>query len=132
MPVVDTHCPVSCSAGTWGLHITHRGEVYPCGFAIELGNRKFLAGIVSKKISLLNIWQNSEVLHKWRHAGKSLEYQNCLHYGRGCWGGCMVNAWAYTGALSAMDPYCPLHKSNIKHLQPQIPFQDTICPLSIS
>lgn len=111
VPVLDPDRPISCAAGLWGLHVTHTGEVYPCGFAIEMieqGRRRFLAGQISHETSLLRLWRESDVLREWRLAGKCAQCQGCEHYGRGCWGGCCVSAWAATRSLSAMDPYCPL------------------------
>jgi len=111
VPILDPARPVSCAAGLWGLHITHTGEVYPCGFAIEMqkdGRRPFLAGTLSAETSLLAIWRERAVFREWRTAGKSDHCRGCRHYGRACWGGCCVSAWAATGNLSGMDPYCPL------------------------
>jgi MoaA/NifB/PqqE/SkfB family radical SAM enzyme len=108
IPILDPERPISCAAGLWGLHIAHTGEVYPCGFAIEMGSQRFLAGKISKQTSLLKVWRESDVFREWRLAGKSVQCQQCEHYCQGCWGGCCVSAWATTGQLAGMDPYCPL------------------------
>jgi radical SAM protein with 4Fe4S-binding SPASM domain len=108
IPILDPARPVSCAAGLWGLHITHTGEVYPCGFAIEMGNERFLAGKLSTETSLQYVWRESDVFRDWRLAGKPAQCQQCEHYRHGCWGGCCVSAWAATGQLAGMDPYCPL------------------------
>jgi len=106
LPNYDPGRPFSCGAGLWGFAVTHQGEVYPCGFTIDVGDGKpFLAGRISDERSLLEIWRESEVLRRWRNAGKPAECRACAHYGASCWGGCMVQAWMSHGSLSAMDPY---------------------------
>jgi radical SAM protein with 4Fe4S-binding SPASM domain len=108
VPILDPDRPISCAAGLWGLHITHTGEIYPCGFAIEMGNRRFLAGKISTNTPLLKVWRESDIFREWRLAGKSAQCRRCEHYQRGCWGGCCVSAWTTAGQLAGMDPYCPL------------------------
>ncbi len=88
VPIFDINRPTSCGAPMWGVHVTHTGEVFPCGFAQEAGKGKqFLAGVVSHEHSLLDIWLHSEVLYQVRHAGKDERCQQCDDYGHGCWGG---------------------------------------------
>jgi radical SAM protein with 4Fe4S-binding SPASM domain len=106
LPIYDPERPFSCGAGLWGFAVTHLGEVYPCGFATDIDNSRFLAGIISAKQSLLDIWLNSPVLKEWRHAGKSADCVSCNDYKYTCWGGCMVQAWMTKGQLNAPDPYC--------------------------
>lgn len=106
LPNFDGERPFSCGAGLWGFAVTHLGEVYPCGFTIDLhAPRSFHAGTISRETSLLEIWQHSSVLREWRHAGKSPQCQACDYYRRTCWGGCMVQALVTHGRLNAMDPY---------------------------
>lgn len=113
LPIYDRGRPFSCGAGLWGFAVTHLGEVYPCGFAIEIGKPpRFLAGIISQETSLLDIWLRSPVLREWRYAGKSSECKLCQHYQRTCWGGCMIQAYVVKGSLSALDPYCLKHEKN--------------------
>jgi len=107
VPVFDVHHSASCGASMWGVHVTHRGEVYPCGFAQEInGGVTFLSGQITPEVSLLDIWLNSQVLASVRDAGKSEKCQACGHYGHGCWGGCWVMGWHATGRVSGMDSYC--------------------------
>jgi radical SAM protein with 4Fe4S-binding SPASM domain len=107
LPIYDPGRPFSCGAGLWGFAVTHLGEVYPCGFSIEIGSPpRFLVGVVSQESGLLDLWLHSPVLHEWRHAGKAIECQQCSHYPRTCWGGCMIQAYVARGSLSAIDPYC--------------------------
>jgi len=108
LPIYDPERPFSCGAGLWGFAVTHQGEVYPCGFTMDLQTpRSFLAGVISPQSSLLDIWLHTPVLNEWRHAGKSTKCQACDHYRSTCWGGCMVQAYVINGRLNAMDPYCP-------------------------
>ncbi len=107
VPIYDLHRPVSCGAPLWGVHVTHTGEVYPCGFVQEADKEKtFLAGTITHGNSLLDIWLHSEVLKNVKYAGKSDECNSCKDYGKGCWGGCWVVAWVKTGKINGMDPYC--------------------------
>jgi radical SAM protein with 4Fe4S-binding SPASM domain len=107
LPIYDPGRPFSCGAGLWGFAVTHLGEVYPCGFSIEIGKPpRFLVGVISQETSLLDLWLHSPVLSEWRHAGKASECQQCQHYQRTCWGGCMVQAYVARESLSALDPYC--------------------------
>lgn len=114
VPVYDMHNPVSCGAPWFGVHITHTGEVYPCGFVQEadphgsggIKEPRFLAGVVSPEHSLVDIWLNSPILKEVRSAGKSDDCYKCHDYAKGCWGGCWVMAWLETGKLNGMDPYC--------------------------
>lgn|GEM_PF-2060903 len=107
LPIYDPARPFSCGAGLWGFAVTHLGEVYPCGFAIEIGKpSRFLAGTVTSESELLDIWLHSPILDQWRNAGKSERCRRCEHYRKTCWGGCMVQAFVCSGSLSAPDPYC--------------------------
>jgi radical SAM protein with 4Fe4S-binding SPASM domain len=107
LSIYDPGRPFSCGAGLWGFAVTHLGEVYPCGFSIEIGKPpKFLVGVISQASSILDLWLHSPVLSEWRHAGKASECQQCENYQRTCWGGCMVQAYVTKGSLSAPDPYC--------------------------
>lgn len=107
LPRFDVLSPVSCGAPLWGCHMTHTGQVYPCGFVQDVGaGQRFLAGQVTGTCSLLSIWLRSNTLGAVRTAGKSATCQACRHYAQGCWGGCWVMAWSQTGALSGADPYC--------------------------
>jgi len=107
VPKFDLHRPISCGAPLWGVHLTHHGEVYACGFAQAVNdNRQFMAGRVDAENRLVDIWLNSNVLRRIRLAGKSAQCSACEDYGRGCWGGCWVAAWVDSGNTGGMDPYC--------------------------
>jgi len=107
LPVYDPDRPFSCGAGLWGFAVTHLGEVYPCGFSMDIGEPPiFFAGVITEEQSLLDIWLRSPVLRRWRHAGKSQKCNQCAHYRHTCWGGCMIQAYVVDGSLNASDPYC--------------------------
>jgi radical SAM protein with 4Fe4S-binding SPASM domain len=107
LPEYDREHPFSCNAGLFGLSITHDGEIYPCGFAVEIGGDKhFFAGKIEKDGDLLDIWLNAPILQEWREANKPSMCHSCDHYKKTCWGGCKIQAYMTSGSLSSPDPYC--------------------------
>ena len=107
VPRFDMQNPVSCGAPQWGVHITHLGDVYPCGFTQEINEGKtFQCGRIEKGGDLISIWQNNELLKKIRTSEKSEKCKHCINYGAGCWGGCWVMAWLHTNRFDGSDPYC--------------------------
>jgi AdoMet-dependent heme synthase len=100
----DLHSAFSCGAPLVGLHVTHTGECYPCGFV--QGHPEFMAGQITRDMSLLDIWLKSPVLAKLRNIEKPKACGSCDDYGSLCTGGCWVNSWATSGNLSTRDPYC--------------------------
>jgi len=87
-----------CLAGTGVCFVSHKGEVFPCGYLpVECGN--------VRRQSLKTIWRNSEVF-AWLRQPELLrgkcgvcEYQKvCL--------GCRARAYAATGDYLAEEPYC--------------------------
>ncbi|MFA5931494.1 MAG: radical SAM protein [archaeon] len=108
--IYDTQAPISCGAPLMGFHVTHTGECYACGFAQEIP--QFLTGKIDSKNSYLKLWQNSQILNKFRKTKKSNKCRRCKSYGKGCWGGCWVMAWLSTGKINGLDPYCPKYGSD--------------------
>ncbi len=107
VPRFDVKNPISCGAPQWGVHITHLGDIYPCGFTQEIERGKtFQCGRIEKKGDLVSIWQKNQLLKKIRISEKSEKCRHCKDYGIGCWGGCWVMAWLYTKRFDGMDPYC--------------------------
>lgn len=100
----DLRSPSSCGAPFLGLHIDHKGQVYPCGFVQDIP--EFAAGTITPENSLIHTWKNSEVLNQVRRAGKSEECNTCSYYPRGCHGGCWVMGWIASGQIHGKDPYC--------------------------
>lgn len=87
-----------CLAGSGVCFISHRGQVYPCGYL------PVLAGDLQKE-SFAQVWNNSPVFRLLRDAanlkGKCgvCEFQNvCL--------GCRARAYAASGDFLAEEPFC--------------------------
>lgn len=87
-----------CLAGTGVCFVSHKGEVFPCGYLpVECGN--------VRRQSLKTIWRDSEVFAQLRRPellrGKCgvCEYRNvCL--------GCRARAYGVSGDYLAEEPYC--------------------------
>jgi radical SAM protein with 4Fe4S-binding SPASM domain len=108
----DLRSPSSCGAPFIGLHIDHKGQIYPCGFVQDVP--EFVAGTITPETPLLDIWRNSEILNRVRRAGKSDECNTCSYYRKGCGGGCWVMGWIFDGVLNGKDPYCYKELVNIQ------------------
>jgi radical SAM protein with 4Fe4S-binding SPASM domain len=87
-----------CLAGTGVCFISHRGEVYPCGYL------PVLAGDLNRQ-SFAEIWENAEVFQQLRNTdnlkGKCgyCEFRNlCM--------GCRARAFAATGDYLDEEPFC--------------------------
>lgn len=87
-----------CLAGISVCFISHRGEVFPCGyFPVSAGNLKHQ--------SLKDIWEHSELFRQLRDY--SLLKGKC----KGCpfvniCGGCRARAFAHSGDYLNAEPYC--------------------------
>ncbi len=87
-----------CLAGTGVCFISHRGEVFPCGyFPVEAGNIR--QGAFSE------IWQNSELFAEMRDP--DLLGGNCgaCQFKSLC-SGCRARAYGMTGDYLAEEPFC--------------------------
>jgi len=87
-----------CLAGTGVCFISHRGEVYPCGYL------PVLAGDLNQQ-TFAEIWENAEVFQQLRNTdnlkGKCgyCEFRNlCM--------GCRARAFAATGDYLDEEPFC--------------------------
>lgn len=87
-----------CLAGLGVLFVSHRGEVFPCGYLpVDCGN------ILEK--SLAEIWTTSE--HLARMCDPSQLTGKCGACGyKGICGGCRARAFAATGDYMAEEPFC--------------------------
>lgn len=85
-----------CLAGSSFVFISHRGEVYPCGYL------PLLAGCI-KDQSFMEIWENSPVLKALRERDLKGKCSSC-GYRRTC-GGCRARAFA-KGDFLGEDPFC--------------------------
>jgi len=87
-----------CLAGTGVCFVSHRGEVFPCGYLpVSCGN--------VRRQPLSVIWRESEVFRKLRN--RKLLAGKCgrCEYAVAC-GGCRARAFAATGDLLAEEPDC--------------------------
>jgi AdoMet-dependent heme synthase len=101
---VLAHAPVShsqskgCLAGLGVLFVSHRGDVYPCGYLpVNCGN------ILHER--LLRIWEESADLARMRDA-EALEGKCGVCGYRQVCGGCRGRALAATGNYMAAEPFC--------------------------
>jgi len=87
-----------CLAGLGVLFVSHRGEVYPCGYLpVDCGN------VLEK--SLKEIWDESEDLARMRDAAMLKGKCGLCGYRQVC-GGCRARAFAATGDYMAEEPFC--------------------------
>ncbi len=87
-----------CLAGTGVCFVSHRGEVYPCGYLpVKCGD------IREQDIS--EIWSSSGVFQKLRDVKNLKGKCGVCEYRRICLG-CRARAFAETGDYLAEEPYC--------------------------
>lgn len=87
-----------CLAGTGVCFVSHKGEVYPCGYL------PVLAGNVRQQ-PLKEIWEHSEVFARLRDLGNLGGKCGVCEY-RACCMGCRARAFAATGDYLDEEPYC--------------------------
>jgi len=99
-----------CLAGSGVCFVSHRGEVFPCGYLPTP------AGDL-KTQSFREVWEGSEVFHLLRDTanlkGKcgACEYRNICE-------GCRARAYAATGDYLAEEPFCAYIPRTIAQQQP--------------
>jgi radical SAM protein with 4Fe4S-binding SPASM domain len=87
-----------CLAGLGVLFISHRGDVYPCGYLpVNCGN------ILQKR--LIEIWDESKDLARMRDAGALEGKCGVCEYRQVC-GGCRARAFGMTGNYMGEEPFC--------------------------
>lgn len=87
-----------CLAGTGVAFVSHRGEVFPCGYLpVEAGN--------VRKEAFGDIWQNSQLFQDLRDPDK-LEGKCGACQFKGVCGGCRARAYGMTGNYMAEEPFC--------------------------
>jgi radical SAM protein len=87
-----------CLAADGYCFVSHRGEVYPCGYL------PLSAGNVRER-SFRQIYQESELFCTLRDLGRLEGRCGTCEYLRVC-GGCRARAYALTGNVLAPDPLC--------------------------
>jgi radical SAM protein with 4Fe4S-binding SPASM domain len=99
-PQSAIHNPKSrgCLAGLGVLFVSHRGDVYPCGYLpVDCGN------ILEKR--LVEIWDENEDLARLRDAAALEGKCGRCGYKQVC-GGCRARAFGMTGNYLAEEPFC--------------------------
>ncbi|MHB9037629.1 MAG: heme b synthase [Armatimonadota bacterium] len=87
-----------CLAGSAVCFVSHKGEVYPCGYLpVSAGN--------VRQTSFKTIWEDAEVFRALRNEDNLHGKCGCCEYRRVCMG-CRARAYAYTGDYLASEPYC--------------------------
>ncbi len=96
-----------CLAGLGILFVSHKGDVFPCGYLpVNCGN------ILEKKLK--SIWQNSEDLARLRDANLLEGKCGLCGYREVC-GGCRARAYAKTGNYMAEEPFCAYVPQDVVH-----------------
>jgi len=87
-----------CLAGSSVCFISHKGEVYPCGYLpVSAGN--------VRNTSFWTIWENAEVFRVLRDENNLKGKCGVCEYRKVCMG-CRARAYAYTGDYMTSEPYC--------------------------
>lgn len=87
-----------CLAGTGVCFVSHKGEVFPCGYLpVTSGN--------VREQSLADIWRGSKVFEKLRNVDLLGGKCGACEYKKIC-EGCRARAFYDTGDYMAEEPYC--------------------------
>lgn len=87
-----------CLAGSAVCFVSHKGEVYPCGYLpVSAGN--------VREQDFRDIWENSQVFKDLREEDNLHGKCGICEYRRVCMG-CRARAYAYTGSYLEPEPYC--------------------------
>lgn len=87
-----------CLAGTGVTFVSHRGEIFPCGYLpLEAGN--------VRNQTFGDIWQNSELFAELRNED-SLEGKCGACQFKSLCSGCRARAYGVTGNYLAEEPFC--------------------------
>jgi radical SAM protein with 4Fe4S-binding SPASM domain len=87
-----------CLAGLGVLFVSHRGDVYPCGYLpVNCGN------ILEQR--LIEIWDDNKQLARMRDAGALEGKCGVCGYKQVC-GGCRARAFGMTGNYMGEEPFC--------------------------
>jgi heme b synthase len=87
-----------CLAGSAVCFVSHKGEVYPCGYL------PVIAGNVLQQ-SFSEIWEKSSVFAELRDTSNLTGKCGCCEYKNVC-EGCRARAFGETGNYLAEEPYC--------------------------
>ena len=87
-----------CLAGTGVCFISHRGEVYPCGYL------PVLAGDLNQQ-SFAEIWEHAPVFQQLRNTDNLKGKCGCCEFRNVCMG-CRARAFAASGDFLDEEPFC--------------------------
>jgi len=87
-----------CLAGTGVCFISHRGEVYPCGYL------PVLAGDLNQQ-SFAEIWEKAPVFEQLRNTENLKGKCGCCEFRNVCMG-CRARAFAASGDFLDEEPFC--------------------------
>ena len=111
-----------CLAGTGVCFISHRGEVYPCGYL------PVLAGDLRQQ-SFEEIWRSAAVLQQLRETGNLQGKCGRCEFRNVCMG-CRARAYAATGNYLDEEPFCiyePQMQDPRQHETPCLQVTDIAC-----
>ncbi len=99
-PFDNSKCPL----GLGGIGISAYGNLSGCGYLDTAGDKRWKGEDIRGK-NIMDVWNESEMLNELRKIErdgcKSCEYHKSL-----CNGGCPATAYAITGDIDGIDPYC--------------------------
>jgi len=96
-----------CLAGLGVLFVSHKGDVFPCGYLpVKCGN------VLEQKLK--DIWQSNEDLAQLRDASLLEGRCGLCGYREVC-GGCRARAYAATGNYMAEEPFCAYIPQDVVH-----------------
>jgi radical SAM protein with 4Fe4S-binding SPASM domain len=87
-----------CLAGTGVCFISHRGEVFPCGYL------PVLAGDLNKQL-FAEIWESAPVFQQLRNTDNLKGKCGCCEFRNVCMG-CRARAYAASGDYLDEEPFC--------------------------
>jgi len=101
-----------CLAGLSVLFVSHRGDIYPCGYLpVNCGN------ILERR--LIEIWDENEDLARMRDAGALEGKCGLCEYKQVC-GGCRARAFGMTGNYMGEEPFCAYNPREVRSLKCEV------------
>jgi len=95
-----------CLAGSAVCFVSHKGDVYPCGYLqVSAGN--------IRQEHFKSVWDNAEVFKALRNEDNLEGKCGYCEYRRVCMG-CRARAYAYTGNYLSPEPYCVYEPKSLK------------------
>jgi radical SAM protein with 4Fe4S-binding SPASM domain len=89
---------LGCLAGTGICFISHRGDVYPCGYLpVSAGN--------VRNTPFFRIWETAPIFEELREPARLMGKCGACEY-RGVCGGCRARAFGKTGHYLSEEPFC--------------------------